>query len=112
MRISDWSRRVLLRSRALPGDALERFIDVAEHTLGDVDLALDRGLELLHQLALRVHDRLRDTGFVERAAVGRSEERRVGKTCVSTCRSRWAPYIYKKNISYRVLYIHQKYINE
>src|SRR3546814_14965882 len=26
----------------------------------------------------------------------RSEERRVGKECVSTCRSRWAPYHYKK----------------
>src|SRR3546814_16944887 len=24
--------------------------------------------------------------------IGRSEERRVGKECVSTCRSRWAPY--------------------
>src|SRR3546814_15151256 len=23
---------------------------------------------------------------------GRSEERRVGKVCVSTCRSRWSPY--------------------
>src|SRR3546814_11640835 len=27
----------------------------------------------------------------------RSEERRVGKECVSTCRSRWAPYHYQKN---------------
>src|SRR3546814_18995367 len=27
----------------------------------------------------------------------RSEERRVGKECVSTCRSRWAQYHYKKN---------------
>src|SRR3546814_15027976 len=26
------------------------------------------------------------------AAVPRSEERRVGKECVSTCRSRWSPY--------------------
>src|SRR3546814_7794262 len=26
------------------------------------------------------------------AAMGRSEERRVGKECVSTCRSRWSPY--------------------
>src|SRR3546814_7994282 len=26
----------------------------------------------------------------------RSEKRRVGKECVSTCRSRWAPYHYKK----------------
>src|SRR3546814_14478524 len=27
-----------------------------------------------------------------RQLVGRSEERRVGKECVSTCRSRWSPY--------------------
>src|SRR3546814_18504796 len=27
----------------------------------------------------------------------RSEERRVGKACVSTCRSRWSPYHLKKN---------------
>src|SRR3546814_7928764 len=41
--------------------------------------------------------------FVRRAGIGRrppqakaptlrSEERRVGKECVSTCRSRWSPY--------------------
>src|SRR3546814_13124452 len=52
------------------------------------------------------HDRLDDAG-PERAPLGcgtwdwridlehqgacRSEERRVGKECVSTCRSRWAP---------------------
>src|SRR3546814_3635846 len=28
----------------------------------------------------------------EAPGVGRSEERRVGKECVSTCRSRWSPY--------------------
>src|SRR3546814_14002332 len=27
---------------------------------------------------------------------GRSEERRVGKECVSTCRSRWSPHHYTK----------------
>src|SRR3546814_14540111 len=27
----------------------------------------------------------------------RSEERRVGKECVRTCRSRWPPYHYKNN---------------
>src|SRR3546814_12854838 len=26
------------------------------------------------------------------ASIRRSEERRVGKECVSTCRSRWSPY--------------------
>src|SRR3546814_17064136 len=30
------------------------------------------------------------------AAGDRTEERRVGKECVSTCRSRWSPYHYKK----------------
>src|SRR3546814_18889663 len=27
----------------------------------------------------------------------RSDERSVGKECVSTCRSRWSPYHYKNN---------------
>src|SRR3546814_12091313 len=32
-------------------------------------------------------------GYLERVVgSGRSEERRVGKECVSTCRSRWSPY--------------------
>src|SRR3546814_15838968 len=30
------------------------------------------------------------------SAIWKSEERRVGKECVSTCRSRWSPYHYKK----------------
>src|SRR3546814_19150116 len=30
--------------------------------------------------------------FLNRARSARSEERRVGKECVSTCRSRWWPY--------------------
>src|SRR3546814_14761027 len=43
---------------------------------------------------------LRDPGLLKtqrpnahlfRSAIGRSEERRVGKECVSTCRSRWSP---------------------
>src|SRR3546814_13145978 len=32
----------------------------------------------------------------EKRLTVRSEERRVGKECVSTCRSRWSPYHYKK----------------
>src|SRR3546814_12813389 len=31
-----------------------------------------------------------------RPGAQRSEERRVGKECVSTCRSRWSPYHYKQ----------------
>src|SRR3546814_12121937 len=38
-----------------------------------------------------------DFGAVYRLATGgRSEERRVGKECVSTCSSRWSPYHEKK----------------
>src|SRR3546814_14776934 len=33
----------------------------------------------------------RDIDLVARRVI-RSEERRVGKECVSTCRSRWSPY--------------------
>src|SRR3546814_15902127 len=32
------------------------------------------------------------TGTRQKCCSSRSEERRVGKECVSTCRSRWSPY--------------------
>src|SRR3546814_5171254 len=36
---------------------------------------------------------IRNARFAEdRSPLDRSEERRVGKECVSTCRSRWSPY--------------------
>src|SRR3546814_18418166 len=34
-------------------------------------------------------------GFAQDLADVRSEERRVGKACVSTCSSRWSPFHYK-----------------
>src|SRR3546814_5360420 len=42
-------------------------------------------------------DHVHKQGFIERWFFStnhkdRSEERRVGKECVSTCRSRWSPY--------------------
>src|SRR3546814_14356574 len=36
--------------------------------------------------------RLIDIEPGERRTLSRAEERRVGKECVSTCRSRWSPY--------------------
>src|SRR3546814_2524050 len=38
------------------------------------------------------HARHRRLHLGRRTVRGRSEERRVGKECVSTCRSRWSPY--------------------
>src|SRR3546814_9941659 len=43
------------------------------------------------QLSCR-QPRCRVTGLFVRNGRARSEERRVGKECVSTCRSRWSPY--------------------
>src|SRR3546814_17174614 len=42
-----------------------------------------------HTLLGRAHDHF--------GRIARSEERREGQECVSTCRSRWSPYHYKKN---------------
>src|SRR3546814_21069147 len=36
------------------------------------------------------------TTLAQSTLMPRSEERRVGKECVSTCRSRWSPYHKKK----------------
>src|SRR3546814_15130333 len=47
--------------------------------------------------------------------LARSEERRVGKECVSTCRSRWSPYHKKKKMyiksQYRVRLIQESYMS-
>src|SRR3546814_2918828 len=49
--------------------------------LGDDDLLM--GVDVIPAAVLHLAQRQRD---------GRSEERRVGKECVSTCSSRWSPY--------------------
>src|SRR3546814_8860774 len=43
-----------------------------------------------------------------RMAIRRTEERRVGKECVSTCSSRWSPYHYKKKYNACSTQIHTK----
>src|SRR3546814_16422646 len=47
--------------------------------------------QALHQEHVILVEMRPDAASVGRIA-DRSEERRVGKECVSTCRSRWAPY--------------------
>src|SRR3546814_10796888 len=76
MRISDWSSDVCssdLSRGPAPRAAGDRGTRrAAARTLRRV---ADRGAQRLGQYRRR-----------------RSEERRVGKECVSTCRSRWSPY--------------------
>src|SRR3546814_8864384 len=78
MRISDWSSDVCssdLGKRPKQAVALLARRDPAQHFAArDVDL----GDLVVPRL-----------GGIEPF---RSEERRVGKECVSTCRSRWSPY--------------------
>src|SRR3546814_13158034 len=56
-----------------------------EHRLGVLD---DLGIQGLRHLVATLD---RAVGR-EAAGIGRSEERRVGRECVSTCRSGWSPY--------------------
>src|SRR3546814_11399806 len=57
--------------------------------VGTVAATLMRGLgnDVFFQVGL-----LTTIGLAAKNAILRSEERRVGKECVSTCRSRWSPY--------------------
>src|SRR3546814_20848220 len=68
--------------------------------VGD-NLALINGIALFHSLGCPIlfgASRKRMIGALDNEAPadqrlgGRSDERRVGKECVSTCRSRWSPY--------------------
>src|SRR3546814_11589642 len=43
----------------------------------------------------------READIHHRSTDRRSEERRVGKECVSTCRSRWSPNHSKKNSNHK-----------
>src|SRR3546814_13530964 len=47
--------------------------------------------EIFH-IMTQASGRIPQISVVLGPAAGRSEERRVGKECVSTCRSRWSPY--------------------
>src|SRR3546814_16664724 len=55
-----------------------------------VDVAL--GKRAVHMIGPALAPLLAQRGLVPFAHLCRSEERRVGKECVSTCRSRWSPH--------------------
>src|SRR3546814_13104176 len=61
-------------------------------------LAYRAGVERSHMGKIERGEHLPTLALLPKiaAALDRSEERRVGKEGVSTCRSRWTPYNYKK----------------
>src|SRR3546814_12199425 len=99
MRISDWSSDVcssdLAEARltrwAFHPNGTEGFAK-AEVTIGGIATA---GLSSQTMMAKSVAGLYAVGEAVD--VTGRSEERRVGKECVSTCRSWWSPYHEKKN---------------
>src|SRR3546814_20004647 len=102
MRISDWSSDVCSSDLMLRGLAA---ILEAHHQVLLLDEAIEAAVSLSHRYipARQLPDKavaLLDTACarvaVSQHAVPRSEERRVGKEWVSTCRSRWSPDHYKK----------------
>src|SRR3546814_13182763 len=76
-----------------PGDARDARDAALEAASGDEDDDVDR---LGDQPARDGDDRLLHEALDAVEGRHRSEERRVGKECVSTCRSRWSPYHKKK----------------
>src|SRR3546814_19410412 len=112
MRISDWSSDVC--SSDLMGPIFGRnFFDLPAERDGVIERPGERGRSFVEvdewdrvgksnfvcrewrQLVIEVDVEIRDCVLDARRfsrRLGRSEESSVGKECVSTCRSRWAPY--------------------
>src|SRR3546814_19738794 len=99
MRISDWSSDVCSSDLfAQVGDGAMLDGDVTDEgwrgeqspvAVGAGEILVEvEGVEVIDRVGVALGFPLRD-----RAGDGtRSDERRVGKECVSTCRSRWSPY--------------------
>src|SRR3546814_16335571 len=104
MRISDGSSYVC--SSDLDGKLVVEGVNVAARhrkpTQANPQGGIERSEAPLHISKVAIADPKTGTptrvrfeekgGKKVRVAVKRSEERRVGKECVSTCSSRWSPY--------------------
>src|SRR3546814_12080151 len=98
MRISDWSSDVCSSDLGIAGPDG----GTAEKPVGLVWIAVAGKTGVVAHQFLFGHDRAINIERSSMAALfmlwrllhaeNRSEERRVGKECVSTCRSRWSPY--------------------
>src|SRR3546814_11324737 len=101
MRISDWSSDVCSSDLDPDGkhgydsrlsllkDAVRSFLDKLEAHPGNINIAM---VVFSSTSSILLSGSLEDVQAALSGNRDRSEERRVGKECVSTCRSRWAPY--------------------
>src|SRR3546814_11554608 len=81
--------------RVAGGVSVDRIIIEHANNLGHVS-------SFPHQGRIADTRRLLPAGRISGAL--RSAARRVGKECVSTCRSRWSPYPYKQHLDNQVAY--------
>src|SRR3546814_15796020 len=100
MRISDWSSDVcasdLIADPERRQQQLRHRSDIQDMT-GTISGKRQQRLrfEMKFMVVIILDDREPELACKvqqPKPALGRSEERRVGKECVSTCRSRWSPY--------------------
>src|SRR3546814_11617828 len=105
MRISDWSSDVCSSDLWSPTvwSVSVKILQLVKADgnpawAGDQDKALgDRIGAFRHVRSFAIDAVHKGTSpFIGARELWRSEERRVGKECVSTCRSRWSPYHKKK----------------
>src|SRR3546814_3629563 len=87
MRISDWSSDVCSSDLV----TLQREVLVQLLVRGLVGADRDGAVRCVLQALLQAGVAVPDVAL-ELQTEARSEERRVGKECVSTCSSRWSPY--------------------
>src|SRR3546814_20733086 len=100
MRISDWSSDVcssdLLISKAMT--APDGIVRIPLNESSDPKSQINEYLNEYHGEGIQHIACFTDNIYAtveamrERGVAFRSEERRVGTACVSTCRYRWAPY--------------------
>src|SRR3546814_10921381 len=88
MRISDWSSDVCSSDLSKSED---------DTSLGSlIELALEEETQIFSQQSNAPPPSIKKHQSRDITCFKRSEERRVGKECVSTCRSRWSTYHEKK----------------
>src|SRR3546814_2595488 len=102
MRISDWSSDVCSSDLSSPNGGNIAIVGASETErvgvvpdMSMIQLHADAARRALKDAGLTPADvdgiATAETQVIEVAAMLRSEERRVGKECVSTSRSRWSP---------------------
>src|SRR3546814_9136093 len=82
MRISDWSSDVCSSDLTIWCRHFEPAMPVLHQGEQPLEIGFGQAVFLQHVSHMVDHE----------VDLERSEERRVGKECVSTCRSRWSPY--------------------